>query len=248
VNVPFDWNHRQYKSTQIVSAKATEDSRKRRTGTIACGIVISPTDEIYMIETSREVLDNVVLFIERRNLMKTNFIPLEVKLVDNKLVLIRNIQIVEQKEIGTFTDRYELGNKVRDMGFKNVKFSEEALRFIDIDIARIKEEKAQAKAIAKAEKDAAYQRAKFAKAEERALRKAAKDAAWNQAKLERAEARAKLKAEKLVSRQLNHEAKLAEKARVKAEKLALKANSVKNKAKVATVKTVEETVEELEAA
>lgn len=162
--------------------------------------------------------------------MKQKFIPLEVTLVNNELVLVRNIQVVQQKEIGKFTDRYELGNKVREMGFKNVKFSEEALRFIDVDIARIKEEKAQAKAIAKAEKDAAYQRAKFAKAEERALRKAAKDAAWNQAKLERAEARAKLKAEKLVSRQLNHEAKLAEKAeraRLKAESKPVKAVKIK---------------------
>jgi hypothetical protein len=158
--------------------------------------------------------------------MKQKFIPLEVKLVNNELVLVRNIQVVQQKEIGKFTDRYELGNKVREMGFKNVKFSEEALRFIDIDIARIKEEKAQAKAIAKAEKDAAYQRAKFARAEERAQRKIAKDLAWQQAKLARIEAREAIKAEKLAQREIEKANKLAEKAeraRLKAESKPVKA-------------------------
>ena len=134
--------------------------------------------------------------------------PLEVKLVDNKLVLTRNYIVVKSEEVGTFEDRFVLGEKVRDMGFKKVIFSEEALKFIDIDIARIKAEKAQAKAIAKAEKDAAYQRAKFARQEERAKRKAEKDAAWQAAKLARAEERAKAKADKLVSDQLNKEAKL----------------------------------------
>jgi hypothetical protein len=134
--------------------------------------------------------------------------PLEVKLVDNKLVLTRNYIVVKSEEVGTFEDRFVLGEKVRDMGFKKVIFSEEALKFIDIDIARIKAEKAQAKAIAKAEKDAAYQRAKFARQEERAKRKAEKDAAWIAARLARLAEREQIKAEKLAQREAEKAVKL----------------------------------------
>jgi hypothetical protein len=154
------------------------------------------------------------------------FNPVEVILVNNQFVLIKNEIVIESKELGSFPSRQALSDTMDSLGIKRAKFSREAHDVIFKQAMELKAEKAQAKAIAKAEKDAAWQRAKIARAEERAQRKIAKDLAWEQAKLARAE----------------------ERARIKAEKLALKANSVKNKAKVATVKIVEETVEELEAA
>ena len=147
------------------------------------------------------------------------FNPLEVKLVNNQLVLIRNIQVVEQKEIGSFSDRYELGNKVREMGFKNVKFSEDALRFIDADIARIKAEKAEARATARAAK----LEAKAVKLAERANAKAVK-----------AEARATARAEKIAAKAVKLEAR----ANAKAEKLAAKAERARLKAEAKQAKPV----------
>jgi hypothetical protein len=154
------------------------------------------------------------------------FNPLEVKLVNNQLVLVRNIQVVQQNEIGSFADRYELGNKVREMGFKNVKFSEDALRFIDVDVARIKAEKAEirnAKKLARTEAKAIKLAERTAKAEARAVAKAAKLEAKATKLAEREQRKAvKLQAknDKLVARQLNKDAKLAakaERARLKAE-------------------------------
>jgi uncharacterized membrane protein YqiK len=150
------------------------------------------------------------------------FNPMEVKVINNQFVLIRNTQVVQSVEVGTFSSRFEVGEKARSMGFNFVKYSYEARALVAIDRERIKAAKAEVRATAKAAKlearataKAAKLAARTAKAEARATAKAAKLAA----KAAKAEAKAQAKAEKLVARQLNKDAKLAakaERARIKA--------------------------------
>ena len=153
----------------------------------------------------------------------SNFKPLTVEFKDGQLVLIRHKQIVQSDEIGTFSDRKELGNKVREMGFKTVKFSQEALNFIDADIKAIKEAKVAAKA-----------EAKLAKAETRAAAK--------QAKVDAKAAKAKLREETRAAKALAKLVRLEEKAKRIADRAAAK--QAKLDAKALSKKSPKEIIEE----
>lgn len=157
--------------------------------------------------------------------------PLEVTVVDNKLVLTRNVVVTKSEEIGTFTDRKELGNKVRAMGFNKVKFSQEALQLIDADIAKIKAEKAEirnAKKLERAESKAIKQAERVAKAEARTFARALKA----EAKVAKAAEREQRKADKATAKLARAEARVnarIAKDAVRAEKAAAKAAKVEAK-------------------
>jgi membrane protein involved in colicin uptake len=165
------------------------------------------------------------------------FNPVVVNLVNNQFVLVRNTQVIQSEELGSFATREELADNMRMLGINRAQFSEEAHKVIYAEYQVRRAAKAEARAIAKASKleaKAIKQAERNAKAEARAIAKASKleartakaearataKAAKLEARTAKAEARAQAKAEKLVARQLNKDAKLAakaERARIKAE-------------------------------
>lgn len=157
-------------------------------------------------------------------IMQKNFKPLTVEFNNGELVLVRHKMEIVSETIGSSTDRKAIGEMVRNLGFKTVKFSQEALDYIDADLKAIKEAKAQAKAEKKAERLAKKQANVIAKQERIVARQQLREAKA-QAKAQRIadraiakQAKADAKAQRIADRAIAKQAK----ADAKAAKLAAK--------------------------